>query len=646
MPETACCFCGGEAAVGRGRMPSPTPLKDAFGNDVPVCRSGTDSCWTRARKGVLAAEMIGDLDKWNLAQVLEHFFTHDGIQAALEVEADADKFLAILWDRLVNGESTNDRRADAASYQHLWKNLLISHADEGQLHRLITSGQPIFGYESRQFEREVRDARREAAAPQQSPVDVRPDDQQMALLYEQCQVLAESPKILDVLGGALQGRGLVGEVKAAKLLYLAGLSIALVEPDNQFALERGISVVVKGVSSAGKNNLLKHALAFVPRQVYWALTGMSERVLLYGNKPLAHRICVVYEQDGLGDNKFLIYVVRSLLSEGRVAYETLVKDKEGNQQAVTIEREGPTSFLSSTTDVVTEAQFETRVFSLPVDDTAEQTKSILVEQGKAAAGRIKRATVNFEAWHALYMWLRWSQHEVIIPFAEDLSNKLQAVAVRLRRDYPQILGLIRVHAILHQQNRSRDPEGRIIATEADYTAIRDLVDDIVSEGLDLRITASVRTTVKAAIALCESQRVDRYAPPPSTTTTAIAKHLGVDKSATHRHVQVAIAKGFLKNDETRGSGYAGKIRKGAVELPDETAQTLLPEILPPFSHTPENAVNSSTPGNNESDSSHLQPEADGSTPRQHPLTPDQQPRVDDELTGVGPRVDETRKRRN
>ena len=52
-----------------------------------------------------------------------------------------------------------------------------------------------------------------------------------------------------------------------------------------------------------------------------------------------HRIIVLYEAAGLtGDVG--TYLIRSLLSEGRICYETVEKTKEG-LKARRIEREGP-----------------------------------------------------------------------------------------------------------------------------------------------------------------------------------------------------------------------------------------------------------------------------------------------------------------
>ncbi len=57
--------------------------------------------------------------------------------------------------------------------------------------------------------------------------------------------------------------------------------------------------------------------------------------------------------------------------------------------------------------------------------------------------------------------------EVVIPFAPDLAKKFRNDHVRYRRDFQRTLNLIRACAVLHQNSRKRDRDGRLVAAEAD-----------------------------------------------------------------------------------------------------------------------------------------------------------------------------------
>src|SRR2546430_2242009 len=82
-----------------------------------------------------------------------------------------------------------------------------------------------------------------------------------------------------------------------------------------------------------------------------------ERALADPEEPLQHRVLVIYEAAGLGSD-FASYLVRSLLSEGRVRYETVEKTRDGLKPRL-IERDGPTGLLVTTTSVSLHPENET-----------------------------------------------------------------------------------------------------------------------------------------------------------------------------------------------------------------------------------------------------------------------------------------------
>lgn len=77
---------------------------------------------------------------------------------------------------------------------------------------------------------------------------------------------------------------------------------------------------------------------------------------------------------------------------------------------------------------------------------------------------------------------RMAGHRVVIPYASALAERIPLAAMRLRRDFGQLLALIRARAILHQATRERDGEGQILATLEDYAVVRTLVVDLIAEG--------------------------------------------------------------------------------------------------------------------------------------------------------------------
>jgi hypothetical protein len=364
--------------------------------------------------------------------------------------------------------------------------------------------------------------------------------------WERAGALAREPNILTVFEGELDGAGVVGERRLCKLIYLALTA--------RF-LDRFASLAIKGPSASGKSWAIERVLDFFPEDAYYLLTAMSERALAYGTEPLSHRFLVLFEAAGL-ESDFASYLVRSLLSEGCVRYETVEKTKDGGLTARLVEREGPTGLIVSTTSVALHPENETRLLSLTATDTPDQTRLVL----KRLADDSLREP-DLARWHDLQVWLATAEHRVAIPYADALSDLVPPVAVRLRRDFRAVLSLIRAHALLHQASRERDTAGRVVAEFEDYAVVRDLVLDIVAEGVQATVPATVREVVEMVAGNDEPLSI-----------AALATMLGLDKSATSRRWQAARAGGYLKNLEER-KGRPARIVLGD-PLPDEV------EILP------------------------------------------------------------------
>jgi len=265
---------------------------------------------------------------------------------------------------------------------------------------------------------------------------------------------------------------------------------------------------------------------------------MSEKALAYSEEPLSHRILVIYEAAGMS-GEFATYLMRSLLSEGRVRYETVERTSEGMKPRL-IEREGPTGLIVTTTAVKLHPENETRLLSLTVTDTQDQTRAVMATLAEEAG----EATPNLATWHAFQVWLESAEHRVWIPYARKLADLIPPVAVRLRRDFGALLNLVRAHALLHQASRDRDAKGRIVATiEEDYAAVRELVEDLVSEGIEVTVPKTVRETVEAVKRLREASGGE------PVSVVELARELKLDRSAVSRRVRNAKDRNFLRDLE-------------------------------------------------------------------------------------------------
>jgi hypothetical protein len=369
-------------------------------------------------------------------------------------------------------------------------------------------------------------------------------------LWQRCEAIATLPKILDRFAEDFRLSGVVGEDRTAKLIYLAVTSRWFARP---------VSIAVKGPSSGGKSHTVQNVLNFFPREAYYDLTAMSERALAYSTEPVKNRFVVLYEAAGM-KGQTASYLIRSLLSEGRIRYETVEKTNKG-LHAKLIKREGPTGLITTTTLVGLHPENETRLLSVMVKDSAEQTAEILI-----AIAAEKTNEIDLMPWHALQEWLADGEHRVTIPYGDQLARMIPPIAVRLRRDFGALFTLIKAHAFLHQATRERDAQGRIVATIDDYAAVRELVADLISEGVNASVSKTIRETVQA-VATLQAVALGGVSLPQ------LVKTLNLDKSSVSRRANDAQSKGYLVNLED-GKGKPARLTIGE-PLPDDI------EILPP-----------------------------------------------------------------
>jgi hypothetical protein len=142
------------------------------------------------------------------------------------------------------------------------------------------------------------------------------------------------------------------------------------------------------------------------------------------------------------------------------------------------------------------------------------------------------------------------------------------LAVRLRRDFSTVLSLVKAHAILHQATRQRDAKDRISASIEDYANVRDLVAQMVSEGVEAAVPRTIRETVQVV------ERLLKDSCGETVTVAAVARALGLDNSSALRRVRVAIERGYLLNFE-HSSGRAAQLVLDA-PLPEDV--DVLPSV--------------------------------------------------------------------
>ena len=345
------------------------------------------------------------------------------------------------------------------------------------------------------------------------------------------------------INDAIGSLGIAGEEEARLLVYLTLTSRLLPKP---------ISAAIKGPSAAGKSYVIQGVLKLFPREAYYELTSASERALIYTEADFRHRILVILE---VHENEFLDMLVRTLLSEGHIIYETVI-----DMETVRKEKEGPTGLLTTTTKATLHEENETRVLSIFIRDDPVQTRAVMGLTAGLFSINGAKPELDLTPLINIQRWLQQSgEHDVVVPFADALVRLLPDKPVRWRRDVTQILTAIQSCALLHQRQRERDPEGRVIASLDDYEMVRPLLAVALAPSLADSLTDPQREAVKSVRRLCEGST-------EPVTISAVGRDLNIDRSSASVRIRSALEGGYIINNETFTNRPA-KLRPGKETMP-------------------------------------------------------------------------------
>ena len=135
------------------------------------------------------------------------------------------------------------------------------------------------------------------------------------------------------------------------------------------------------------------------------------------------------EATAIDEQEFQDYLLRELLSEGCIRHNTV--QKVGNDlEAITIEKRGPVAFLVTTTKSKLHPENETRMLSLEIDDSEDQTRKVL-EKVAQVDGLHDIASDDSKPWQDFQRWLVAGERRVVVPFAAVMVKLIPPVAVQV-----------------------------------------------------------------------------------------------------------------------------------------------------------------------------------------------------------------------
>lgn len=359
--------------------------------------------------------------------------------------------------------------------------------------------------------------------------------------FTAARALLHTPDILSAVRESMRRRGYAGSLDPPMNAYVAITSRLLSDPLNMAFI---------APSGAGKNRSVDEARAHIPDDAVHEIKAGSERSLIYSDASYQHRVVLFSEADSIPEEGPAASAVRNIASDNEMTYDVTEKDETtGKWHTRRITKPGPTSLITTSTKSLRH-QFDTRVLEVAVPDDANQTRAVMRAHA-ASVNPSEGEDVDTAVYIALQRWIELAGiHDVAVPFADVLADELPNGAVRMRRDFRQLLTFVQAIALLHQCQRDRTPEGWIIATLADYDAARSLCLAIFDVSVSEGVTPAVREVVEA---IHDREEI---------SIAKLSERMSLAGSTLKYRVARALKGGWLVNNETvRGKPY--KLAHGA-----------------------------------------------------------------------------------
>jgi hypothetical protein len=269
----------------------------------------------------------------------------------------------------------------------------------------------------------------------------------------------KSKDLLKRIVGDFDGLGFIGEKHNKLLGYIAAVS--RLQPDP-------LALLVLSRSGAGKTSLQDTVCKFVPPEAVIQYTRMTGQSLFYREQnALKNKVLAIEEEDGMRE---AMYSIKTLISSQKLSIAATRTDaKTGKFSVDEYSVHGPVVVMvSSTNPDALDDETKQRFLILTIDESPEQTRSILQAQ----------ITKNTHEWYqmtaeeSLVLRLHHNMQRLLKPLTVTFMRDLRLVwpysRLQMRREQQKFVSLVKAITLLHQYQRKTGSMKRADGSKMEY----------------------------------------------------------------------------------------------------------------------------------------------------------------------------------
>ena len=361
-----------------------------------------------------------------------------------------------------------------------------------------------------------------------------------AHIEAKCKDFLTKPKLITRLNDLIGKAGVVGEENSRVFLTVIALTYKMHEP---------LHALIQGTSGSGKTHLLAKMSSFIPKEDRKHFTRVTEGSLYnYGMYDLKNKLICLEDLDGMKEEAQLAF--RELQSRGMIVSATSYKDEQGNISANEKTVYGPIASMACTTKGEIYEDNLSRCFIIAVDESLEQSRKVIQYQNLKAAGQIDHEKEQQYTQFIQYLIRMLKPCEVINPYANKVH--LPEEAHKIRRLNSLYQAFVKAITLLHQYQRRKDSQGRLISEKEDLQVAAQIMFESILLKVD-ELDGSLRQFYEQLKEYVKTKGGERYAS-YEFNQREVRQTLHVSKSQLQRYLHDLEQLEYIR----QSGGYANR----------------------------------------------------------------------------------------